>query len=325
MSIISFLGLGSVFDTKLPIFGWLYDSIHKFVKEFDSHYEKNYTGEIRKELERQLYLIVSDHIHERLYQGVHRDIEEKVRLALIMRYNDEEIRKAVNYMSKSGEYGTAMHYVTCEGYAMILRILLERRGNPNLQAMNEETPLQKAIVLYNETEQDFKKEAYLRVISVLLCFQADRQRLKPGTPRPQPAPIEDEFKKQIKSNEKGHMSTIANKMRKGVINRDIKKIRKALNNCNLGLLNLISSQVPEFDDLTFEIGALFYAVKWNSRAAEYFNRTGELPNASNEKKYEPYMHKIDGSLVNTERQHPSIHPIKFLDSLESRYLNLRNM
>ena len=266
-----------------------------------------------KELERQLYLIVSDHIHERLFQGVHRTIEEKVRLALMMRFNGEEIRKAVNYMSKSGEYGTAMHYVTCEGYAMILRILLERRGNPNLQAMNEETPLQKAIVLYNESEQDFKKEAYLRVISVLLCFQADRQRLKPGTPRPQPPPIEDEFKKQIKSNEKGHMSTIAKKIRKGLVNRDLKKISKALNNCNLGLLNLISTQVPEFDDLSFEIGALYQAVKWNGRAADYFNR-GDI-------ELRPYRHEIDGALVD-DRPHPSIHIINFLDHLGKRYLNV---
>ena len=315
MSIISFLGLGSVFDTKLPIFGWLYDSINKFVKENDQIYEKNYTGDIRKELERRLYLIVSDHIHERLYQGVHRDVEEKVRLALMMRYNEEEIRKAVNYMSKSGEFGTAMHYVTCEGYAMILRILLERRGNPNLQAMKEETPLQRAIVLYNDEEQDFMKEAYLRVISVLLCFQADRQRLKPGTPRPQPAPIEDEFTKQRKSNERGHMSTIAKRMRKGLVKRDLKKINKALNDCNLGLLNLISAYVPEFEDLSFEVGALFQAVKWNQRASEFFNK-GEWN----------FRHNIDGSLVKTgdnnvidkDPTHPSIRIIDFLNNLESR-------
>ena len=317
MSTNSFLGLGSVFDTKHPIFGWLYDSINRFVKENDKNFNKNYTDAIRKELERQLYLIVSDHIHERLYQGVHREIEERVRLALMMRYNEEEIRKAVNYMSKSGEFGTAMHYVTCEGYAMILRVLLERRGNPNLQAMKEETPLQRAIVLYNEVEQDFMKEAYLRVISVLLCFQADRQRLKPGTPKPQPTPIEDEFTKQRKSNERGHMSTIAKGMRKGLVKRDLKKINKVLNDCNLGLLNLISSYVPEFEDLSFEIGALFQAVKWNQRAADDFNR-GEWS----------YRHNIDGSLVKFDEKnnalkdptHPSMRIIDFLNNLELRYL-----
>ena len=317
MSTTSFLGLGSVFDTKLPVFGWLYDSINRFVKENDKNFNQNYTDAIRKELERQLYLIVSDHIHERLYQGVHREIEERVRLALMMRYNEEEIRKAVNYMSKSGEFGTAMHYVTCEGYAMILRVLLERRGNPNLLAMKEETPLQRAIVLYNEVEQDFMKEAYLRVISVLLCFQADRQRLKPGTPKPQPTPIEDEFTKQRKSNERGHMSTIAKGMRKGLVNRDLKRINKVLNDCNLGMLNLISPYVPEFEDLTFEIGALFQAVKWNQRAADYFNR-GEWS----------YRHNIDGSLVKIDEKnnalkdptHPSMRIIDFLNSLELRYL-----
>ena len=322
MSIISFLGLGSVFDTKLPIFGWLYDSIHQFVKKHDEIYrDTGYNGEIRKELERQLYLIVSDHIHERLYQGVHRPIEERVRLALMMRYSEEEIRKAVNYMSKSGDFGTAMHYVTCEGYAMILRVLLERRGNPNLQAMKEETPLQRAIFLYNELPSesnfDFKREAYLRVISVLLCFQADRQRLKPGTPKAQPGPIENEFKKQMKSNEKGQMSTIARKVKKAFDKRDSRKIVKALNECNLGLLNLIQTTVPEFEELSFEIGALFQAVKWNKKAEKEFNLGDQK-----------FKHKIDGTLHQDpdnqapEIKHPEHKNYDFMNQMRERYLVL---
>ena len=281
-----------------PFFRWLYDIVDAFVIGNSARFENNLSRDVHKEFDRQLYLIVSDSIHERLYPA-------SVDRYGVLQENDKRIRLAINQSVDSSKFGTVLHYVACQGYAMVLRILLERRGNPNVLGVNEETPLQRAILLYNDSKPEFLKEAYLNVISVLLCYQADRQRLKPGIPCLHPS-LNEEFRKQMLCNEKGYMSVLSKQVRTAVHNHDAKKFREIISKGNLGLLDLITSRVPEFDNLPFEIGVLYEAVKRDERVTQIFNNG-----------YTKYVHRIDGNLENHAR-HPEIPCLEFMKTIANR-------
>lgn len=297
MSIISFLGLGSVFDTKLPIYSWLYDVIDSFVKRHNADLmEKNMslTEDIKFEMEKELYRIIADQIHERRFEGVHRECEDIVRANISVKLNPEEIRKAVNYLSKIGEFGTAMHYITCEAYPRVLRMLLEARGNPNLQAMKEETPLQKAIKLYDDMEiegnhQAWEFEAYLRIVAVLLCYQADKQRLKAPNAQKLPDGISKEFDRQEASNKTSAANTLVGQLSKAIDKRYSSDLDTIIGAYNIGLITGTNSSpssrgssIKEFNLLPLEIGILQYAARrcHNSRGEEVkFYSSEKMPHS----------------------------------------------